>query len=322
MKHKILIPQDVAEEGKKFLRAKGYEIVMGSGAEEKDLINDVKDCEAILLRTAPCTKNVLEAGKKLKIVARHGAGYNNVDLDVANRLGIWVTNAPNATTDSVAEFTLGMIIATAKRSFLLNKAMLRGNFFFKNNHQGIDLVDKTLSIIGFGRIGMAVARKAYYGLGMNILFYNHSTKQDNVPGYAKQVDWDTAFSCADFVSIHVPLTKETAGFIDGSTFKLMKPSAYLINCARGEVINEKDLIQAIRKGEIAGAHLDVLRKEPPESDNPLLHMDEITVTPHMASNTVECMKRMSEQAASQIDLVLSGYKPTWPVNKPKIVSNL
>ena len=113
---KVLIPQDVAEEGKQLLRDCGYEIKMGSGAAEEDLIRDVVDCDAILLRTAPVTRAVLEAGKNLKIVARHGAGYNNVDLEAADELGIWVTNAPDSTTNSVAEFTLGAIIAVAKRS--------------------------------------------------------------------------------------------------------------------------------------------------------------------------------------------------------------
>jgi D-3-phosphoglycerate dehydrogenase len=315
MKPKILIPQQIAEEGKEFLISKGYEIVMGSGDEEKDLIHDVKNCEAIILRTAPCTKKVLEAGKKLKIVARHGAGYNNVDLVAAEQLGIWVTNTPDATTNSVAEFTLGMIIATAKHIFLASKAMLKGDFFFKENHKGVELSNKTLSIIGFGRIGRTVAQKAYYGLGMNILFYNHSIKED-VPEYAKQVDWDTAFSSADFVTIHVPLTKKTRGFITGQEFKLMKNSAYLINCSRGAVVNEEDLLQAIRNKEIAGAHLDVFAKEPPNLDNPLLNMNEVTVTPHMASNTVECTRLVAEQSASQVNLVLSGYQPIWPLNKP------
>lgn len=314
---KVLIPQDVAEEGKQLLRDCGYEIKMGSGAAEEDLIRDVVDCDAILLRTAPVTRAVLEAGKNLKIVARHGAGYNNVDLEAADELGIWVTNAPDSTTNSVAEFTLGAIIAVAKRSFLLNKAIKENNFFYKNTHKGVDLIGKKLAIIGFGRIGRAVAKKAHDGLKMELIAYDPYAKPETIPGYVTLVDWETAFKTADFVSLHMPLTKDNRGFIGRKEFEMMKPDAYFVNCARGEVVNEPELIQALNEGQIAGAFVDVYEQEPPVVDNPLLSMENVSVTPHMASNTVECMRLMATQAASQIHKVLSGGQPDWPVNHPK-----
>ena len=314
---KVLIPQDVAEEGKQLLRDCGYEIKMGSGATEEDLIRDVVDCDAILLRTAPVTRAVLEAGKNLKIVARHGAGYNNVDLEAADELGIWVTNAPDSTTNSVAEFTLGAIIAVAKRSFLLNKAIKENNFFYKNTHKGVDLIGKKLAIIGFGRIGRAVAKKAHDGLEMELIAYDPYAKPETIPDYVTLVDWETAFKTADFVSLHMPLTKDNRGFIGRKEFEMMKPDAYFVNCARGEVVNEPELIQALNEGQIAGAFVDVYEQEPPVVDNPLLSMENVSVTPHMASNTVECMRLMATQAASQIHKVLSGGQPDWPVNHPK-----
>jgi len=316
MAYKVLIPQDIAEEGKAYLLERGYEIKMGSGASEEDLIRDVPDCDGILLRTAPVTRAVLEAGKNLKIVARHGAGYNNVDLDAASELGIWVTNAPDSTTNSVAEFTMGAIIAAAKRTFLMNKAVKEGNFFYKNDHKGVDLIGKTLAVIGFGRIGRALAKKAYYGFEMNVIAYDPYAKPESVPEYVKLVDWETAFAAADFVSLHMPLTKENRGFIGAKEFGLMKKTAYLINCARGEVVNEPELIRAVREEIIAGAFVDVYNQEPPAPDNPLLSMENVSVTPHMASNTVECMRLMAVQAASQIDRILSGEEPDWPVNRP------
>lgn len=314
---KVLIPQDVAEEGKQLLRDCGYEIKMGSGAAEEDLIRDVVDCDAILLRTAPVTRAVLEAGKNLKIVARHGAGYNNVDLEAADELGIWVTNAPDSTTNSVAEFTMGAIIAVAKRSFLLNKAIKENNFFYKNTHKGVDLMGKKLAIIGFGRIGRAVAKKAHDGLEMELIAYDPYAKPETIPDYVTLVDWETAFKTADFVSLHMPLTKDNRGFIGRKEFEMMKPDAYFVNCARGEVVNEPELIQALNEGQIAGAFVDVYEQEPPVVDNPLLSMENVSVTPHMASNTVECMRLMATQAASQIHKVLSGGQPDWPVNHPK-----
>lgn len=316
MAYKVLIPQDIAEEGKAYLLERGYEIKMGSGASEEDLIRDVPDCDAILLRTAPVTRAVLEAGKNLKIVARHGAGYNNVDLDAASELGIWVTNAPDSTTNSVAEFTMGAIIAAAKRTFLMNKAVKEGNFFYKNDHKGVDLIGKTLAVIGFGRIGRALAKKAYYGFEMNVIAYDPYAKPESVPEYVKLVDWETAFAAADFVSLHMPLTKENRGFIGAKEFGLMKKTAYLVNCARGEVVNEPELIRAVQEEIIAGAFVDVYNQEPPALDNPLLSMENVSVTPHMASNTVECMRLMAVQAASQIDRILSGEEPDWPVNRP------
>ncbi|MDR3258781.1 MAG: hydroxyacid dehydrogenase [Fusobacteriaceae bacterium] len=316
MKYKVLIPQAVAKEGVELLEQKGYEIKIGKGATEADLIEDVVDCDAILLRTAPCTKAVLEAGKKLKIVARHGAGYNNVDIDVAAKLGIWITNAPDSTTNAVAEFTLGAILAASKRTFLLSKAMKEGNFFFKNNHKGLELEGKTLGIVGLGRIGRKLAQKVFYGLDMKIQAYDPYAIKESIPEYIQLVNWDEIFKTSDFVTLHVPLTANNNGFVGKKEFNLMKNSAYFINCARGEVVNEKDLIEALEKNKIAGAFVDVYEKEPPDIDNPLLKLDNVIATPHIASNTEECMALMSFQAASEIELVLSGKKPNWPVNIP------
>ncbi|MDO4268509.1 MAG: hydroxyacid dehydrogenase [Eubacteriales bacterium] len=318
MAYKILIPQEIAPEGIAALEKNGHIIKMGTGSGEEDLVRDAADCDAILLRTAPVTRRVLEAGKKLKIVARHGAGYNNVDLEAADELGIWVTNAPDSTTNSVAEFAVGAIIAAGKRTALLMQAMRDGDFFFKNSHKGVDLIGKTLTIVGFGRIGRAVAKKAHYGLDMRIQAYDPYADPKSVPEYVSMVDWETGFKTADFVSLHMPLTADSRGCVGKKEFSMMKSSAYFINCARGEVVNETDLIEAMKEKKIAGAFLDVLEKEPPSADNPLFFMEDVSLTPHMASNTKECMMQMAVQAASQINLVLAGKQPDWPVNHPQL----
>lgn len=316
MSKTVLIPQDIAIEGKNYLTERGYTLKMGSGVSEQDIIRDVEGCEAILLRTAKITRPILEAGKNLKIVARHGAGYDNVDLEAASELGIWVTNAPDSTTNSVAEFTIGAIIAAAKRTFLMSRAIREGNFFYKNTHKGIDLQGKTLAILGLGRIGSSVAKKAYYGLDMKIIAYDPYAKPERVPEYVKLVGWEEAFSAADVVSLHMPATKDNRGCVGAKEFAMMKPSAFLVNCARGELVNEAELVQAVESGEIAGAFVDVYESEPVGADNPLLRLENVSATPHMASNTEECMILMAVQAASQIHKVLSGEKPDWPVNKP------
>ena len=318
MAYKVLIPQDIADEGKVYLEEHGYEIKMGSGASEEDLVRDVSDCQAILLRTAPVTRAVIEAGEQLKIVARHGAGYNNVDLNAANENGVWVTNAPDSTTNTVAEFTIGAMITVAKKSFLLSESMKEGNFYYKNQQQGVDLIHKTLSIIGLGRIGKAVAKKAHAGLEMNIIAYDPYIQEDMVPDYVTLVDWDEAFSQADFVSVHMPLTESNHGCIGKKEFDQMKHDAFFINCARGELVCEKDMIEAVDQKKIAGVFTDVFVKEPPATDNPLLSDEMVVATPHIASNTHECMKLMAIQAASQIHRVLSGEYPDWPVNQPAL----
>ncbi|MDO4265281.1 MAG: hydroxyacid dehydrogenase [Eubacteriales bacterium] len=312
---RVLIPQKVDAAGERLLAEAGHEIVIPKQFDETTLIDAVRDCDAILLRTAAVGAAVLQAGKKLQIVARHGAGYNNVDVETASELGIWVTNTPDATTMSVAEFTLGAIIACAKQSFRLNKALLEDDFYRKNRFLGQDLSGKTLSIIGLGRIGREVAKRAYYGLGMRVIAYSPHIPAD-LPPYIEAVSRDEAFAGADFVSLHMPLTNCSRASIGANEFLNMKPEAFLINCARGEVIVEAELIQALEAGRIAGAFLDVFEQEPPEKDNPLLHMEQVIVTPHMASNTKECMRRMAVGAASEIVLVLDGKAPKWPVNQP------
>ncbi len=317
MGYQVLIPQDIAPEGKELLLQMGCSIKMGTGTTEEDLIRDVVDCDAILLRTAVVSEAVLEAGRRLKIVARHGAGYNNVNMEAADRLGIWVTNTPDATTNSVAEFTMGAILAAAKKTHLLSRKLKENDFFAKNAYKGIDLEGKTLAIIGFGRIGQAVAKKAYYGFDMKVIAYTPHVRKEMVPDYVAMVGWEEAFSQADFVSLHMPLKKDNREYIGEAEFKQMKPTAFLINCARGEIVDEKALIDALVQEKIAGAYIDVFQQEPPAIDNPLLSLENVIATPHMASNTEECMRRMAVQAASQIGMVLSGKQPDWPVNCPK-----
>jgi D-3-phosphoglycerate dehydrogenase len=312
---KVLIQQHIADEGIQILKEAGLEIVNGSGAEEADLIRDIADCDALLLRTAPCTAKVIAAGRNLKIIARHGAGYNNIDLEAADRQGIWVTNAPDATPDTVAEFTLGALIAAARKIVPLSRTIEEDDFFYKYNDQGTNLNGKTLAVIGFGRIGKAVAMKAHFGLGMKIIAYNPHIP-DQKPDYVRFVSREEAFQEADFLSLHMPLTPKDRGSIGEREFDLMKESAFFINCARGELVDEKALLHALQEQKIAGAFLDVLNGEPFPADHPFLSLKNVTLTPHIASNTADCMALLASQAASQIVKVLNGEEPDWPVNHP------
>jgi D-3-phosphoglycerate dehydrogenase / 2-oxoglutarate reductase len=313
---KVLIPQDIVEEGKAWLRERGYEIKMGSGATLEDIARDVVDCDAVLARTAMFPAKVLEAGRKLKVIARHGVGYDNVDVAKATELGIWVTFAPESNAGTVAEYTIGCIIALARNLTRSDREMREGNWNFRDQMVGWDLEDKVLGIAGMGKIGRRVAKKAAFGLEMKVIGYDPYLAPEQFHDHAIPAKtWEELLSTSDFVTLHLPGSPKTKGVVGKRELSLMKKSAFLINAARGDIVNEADLIEALRKGTIAGAALDVYAKEPPDPDNPLFSLENVLTTPHNSAHTQECMTRMALHAAQGIDEVLTGKRPTWPVNE-------
>lgn len=312
----IYIPQAVAQAGETYLRNLGYTIKQGDDVSEEAMIRDVADCDAMLVRTCLCTAPVLKAGTNLKIVARHGVGYDNIDIRTAEELGIWVTNTPRALSDSVAEYTLAAILAAVKNIPACSRALYAGDYFYKNSHKGMDLAGKTLGIVGFGRIGRAVAQKAHFGLGMEILAFSRTLTQEQAPDYVTVCDLNTLLARSDVVSLHIPGGEQNRNLISDAAFDRMKDGAILVNVARGEVLDAQALIRALDSGKLRCAVLDVQSQEPPEKDDPLLTRPDVLLTPHMASNTQEAMDRMALHAAQQIHKVLSGQQPDWPVNNP------
>lgn len=318
MSYTVLIPQDIVEEGKKYLRDRGYTIKMGSGATVEAIKKDVVDCDAILARTAPFPREVIEAAPNLKVIGRHGVGVDNIDVEACTERGIWVTYAPESNASSVAEYTIGMIVALARNFLRGDKATRTSDWEFRNRVKGSDLAGKTLGVIGAGRVGSLVAKKARFGLDMEILAYDPYIKEiKGLPETKLVSDLEQVFRTADFITLHLPATEETRGLIGKKYFDLMKPTAYLINAARGDVVVEKELYEALRTGRIAGAGLDVYDPEPPKPDNPLFTLENVILSPHNAALTTECMTRMALHAAMGIDDVLSGRRPKWPVNEPK-----
>ncbi len=314
--HTVLIPENIVEEGKAWLRERGYQIKMGSGTTADHIARDVVDCDAILARTAPFPAKVLEAGKKLKVISRHGVGYDNIDVAKCTELGIWVTFAPESNASTVAEYTIGCIIALARNLTRADRAIRSGNWNFRNQVMGSDLAGKVLGIVGFGKIGRSVARKAALGLDMKIVGHDPYVAEEKFPDYViRTTSWEDLFTASDFVTLHIPGGPKTKEIVGMKEFSLMKQTAYLINSARGDVVSEGALIEALRQGAIAGAALDVYAKEPPDRDNPLFSMDNVILTPHNCTLTRECMTRMALHAAQGIDEVLTGRRPTWPVNK-------
>jgi len=317
MGFKVLLPQDIAAEGKQYLLDRGYEIKMGSGISVDILKKEVENCDAILIRTAPVPAEVIRAGKKLKVIARHGVGVDNIDVDAATKLGIYVTNSPLSNANSVAEHVIGLIIALARNMLRCDRELRNGNFQIRNQIEGLDLEGKTLALLGIGRVGSRVARKAALGLEMRVIGYDpYITQSSVIPEVELVSDREYVFTSADFISLHLPSNKQTKGTVGKKEFELMKHTAYLINTARGDIINEAELIEALTEKIIAGAALDVFEQEPPAKDNPLFGFDNVILTPHNAALTKEAKVRMALHAAMGIDEVLSGKKPRWAVNEP------
>ncbi|MDF2803669.1 MAG: D-isomer specific 2-hydroxyacid dehydrogenase NAD-binding [Anaerocolumna sp.] len=313
----ILIPQDVNESGKKFLIEKGYELRVLQDSSVENICKHVGDCNGILARTAPYPEEIFRAASNLKVIARHGVGYDNIDLVAAAKHGVQVCNTPLANANSVAEHTIMLLLACAKNLVYQDSELRQGNYDVRNQKPGRDVSGRTLGIIGFGRIGREVAKKAALGLDMKILVYGHNRNLEDSLDYVTIVDsLKDLITQADYISLHVPLDDETRNLIHSQNIALMKRDCVLINVARGGIVNEADLYEALKNKVIAGAGLDVFEEEPfTERLSKLFELDNVIVSPHSAALTKEAMDRMSLQAAISIDEVLKGEKPSWPVNE-------
>ena len=313
MGYKVLIPQKISAEGTNYLLERGYEIETGNGISPEALAAAVVDCDAILARTELYPASVLEAGKKLKVIGRHGVGINNIDMETATRLGIQVTVTPLANSNTVAEQTLGFILALSRQLTRIDQEFRQGNWSVRDQIKGMDLEGKTLGIAGLGKIGALVAKKAA-AFDMKVIAYDPYVDPARVPANVAMVgSLAEIFAQADFVTLHMPYEQKIIG---KSLFLLMKPSAYFINLSRGEIVFENELIEALQNKQIAGAALDVFETEPPDVKlNPLFSMANVIVTPHNSALTTEATMRMALHAAQGIDEVLTGKTPTWPANK-------
>jgi D-3-phosphoglycerate dehydrogenase len=275
----------------------------------------VKDADAVMLGDFPLRSALIEMAHNLKIIARVGIGYDNVDLDAATRKGILVTNVPSALSDAVAEHAILLILAVARRLVVANEYVRSGrwNEFFEYS-PGFELAGKTLGIIGFGAIGSAVAQKAR-GFNMNLLVFDPYVDSSRVEKFGgRLVSLEQLLRQSDIVTLHTPLTAETKLLVGKPELEMMKRSAILINTARGAVIDERSLIDALKNKLIAAAGLDVLITEPPEIDNPLLQLENVTVSPHSANFTLEACRRLWFACANAVLRVLGGELPQPPAN--------
>lgn len=318
MSYKVLITEPVNTAGITLLKDHGFQVVMGTGYDEATLIREACDADAVLTRNGRFTERVLCSCPRLKVISMHGVGVDCIDVKAAQELGIQVTNAADSNSVSVAEFTIGLLLSLAKNIPQANSSLKENGWASRSAYTGFDLQGKTLGILGMGKIGTAVARRAGYGLGMKVLGYKRGFTADVDADYAVLTsDMDYVISRADFLSIHLPLNDGTLGLVSREKLALMKQNSYILNLGRGGIIDEATLAAMLQSGKLAGAALDVFAGEIPDSENPLLHMDNVIVTPHVAGLSIQAMERMSYQAAQGIVETLEGREITYAVNHPE-----
>ena len=312
---KIFVTRQIPEIGIKLLKDKGYEVKVGPEGkiERNELLEKVKGVNAILsVLTEKIDGEVMEsAGKDLKIVANYAVGYNNIDLEEAKKRNILISNTPGVLTDAVSDHTIGLIFALAQKIVQADQYTRAGKYqaWGPELFLGGDITGKTLGVVGFGRIGFAVAEKMKNGFNMKIIYHDIKRNEELEKKIeAEYKELDELLKKSDFVSLHTALTKETTHLINQEKLEIMKPSAYLINTSRGPVIDEKALIEILKEKKIAGAALDVFEKEPKLMPG-LNELDNVVLTPHIASATKETRDKMSEMAAKNIIAVLEGEAP-------------
>lgn len=318
MAYKILIPEMVSQTGYQFLIDQGYEVTMEVDSSEENLIHIIGEYDGLLARNARYPRAVIEAGKKLKVIGRHGTGVDNVDVKAAQELGIWVVNAPTANINAVAEQTIAFMMALCCEVVQCDRMTRQGDWIFRNgiSKRRSELAGKTLALVGLGRIGALVAQKASLGLGMRVIAYDPYARSCP-PNVELCGDLPQLLAQADYLSLHTPATAETCGMMNRETFAQMKPTAFFIDCARGELYEEQALCEALRTHQIAGAAIDVYHEEPPTAENPLFSLDNVIVSQHNAAHSIESVDQMAYDAAVGIHQILTGQTPDFPVNHPE-----
>ena len=303
---RILICDPIDPEGIEKLKKAGFNIAFLMRREM--LKKEIQDCDVLIVRSrTKVTREIIESGKHLKLIARAGSGLDNIDLKAAEERGIAVINTPEASADSVAELTIGLMVALARKMILADSSMKQGKWL-KKELMGFLLKGKKLGLIGLGNIGLRVARIAK-AMGMKILV---TKRVPPSPELLKSLEaeflpLDELLRQSDIVSIHVPLSKETRNMIDAEEIGKMKDGAFLINTSRGEIVNEKALLNALRSGKLGGAALDVYSVEPPENLE-LIKQPNVICTPHIGAQTVEAQREASIRLAEKIIRFLHGSK--------------
>lgn len=306
--YRILISDPLSESGiQRLSQIPEFDVEVNTSLTPEELREVIKECDALIIRSSTkVTKDIIEAGDRLKVIARAGIGLDNVDIEAATKKGIVVMNTPEGNVITTAEHAIALLLAVSRNIPQANASIKSGKWE-KKKFRGKEVFNKVLGIIGIGRIGRVVADRAK-GLKMQVIAYDPYISSDVVEKLGVEaVSFDELLRRADYITIHTPLTQETRNLINKDSFKKMKRGVFIINCARGGIVNEKDLYEAIKEGIVAGAALDVFEKEPPPPDNPLLTLDQVIMTPHLGASTDEAQENVAIAVAEQvIDYLLRG----------------
>jgi len=303
---KVLISDNLSATGVAILKKAGLEVEFRSKTSVEEIEKMIGEYDALIIRSATkVTAGLLEKAAKLKVVGRAGSGLDNVDIPAATKKGVVVMNTPGGNTVTTAEHTIGMIFACA-RMIPQAYASLKAGKWEKKKFEGVELFDKTLGVVGLGAIGGVVANRCA-AMGMKILAFDPFISADKAKSLGIELaDLETIYKRSDFITLHTPKTKETAGLINKDTIAKMKDGVRIINCARGGIVNEADLFEALKSGKVAAAAFDVFEKEPPEN-HPLLTLDNFIATPHLGASTREAQENVAVAVAEQIvDYLIAG----------------
>lgn len=317
MKPKVLVTEPIHQRGWDLLAGK-VEAVLWRGRTAEPLEQILEGVQGIIVRVARLPGETIRGATQLKIVAKHGVGYDNIDVPAATACGVIVTNTPTANSQSVAEHALTLLLAVARRIGESCRDLALRSMRPQKVYQGIELSGKVLGIVGLGSSGLRLATMAARGFDMRVIGFD--PYKDPWPAGIERVrDVDALLAEADFVSIHVPLTKKTRNLLGEAALARMKPTAVLVNTARGGIVDEAALGVAIRSGRLGGAGLDVVMDEPLRPEHPLAGIPNVILTPHVAGVTEEGMINMAVTAAEDVLRVLRGEHPKYPVN-PEVLA--
>jgi D-3-phosphoglycerate dehydrogenase / 2-oxoglutarate reductase len=309
--YKILISDGLDESGKTVLRSAG-DVADLDGISAENLLVEIADCDALIVRgRTKVTPAVFAAGKKLKVVGRAGIGVDNIDLNAAKTAGVAVVNSPLATTITVAELALAMMLAMARELPRADASMKAGKWL-KKDFEGIELYGKTLGVIGYGRIGAAVAKRAA-AFDMHILGFDLIKPADEIRKEGGEpVGFEELLARSDFITLHLPLTPQTRNMLNAEVFQKMKTGVYIVDAARGGVIDETALLAALNSGKVGGAALDVFSAEPPGLTALVAH-PRLVATPHIGAQTLEAQARAGYDISTEIVAALKGEPLRWRV---------
>ena len=314
---KFVMTQAVCPEGLQMLDGVA-DVYVADNQDPNNYLDEMKDADALIVRIAKCDGHAIENSPNLKVIGRTGVGYDSVDVKTATAHGIPVVITPGANNRSVAEHAVAMMFALSKNLVEAQQEMCKGNWEIRGAKKAFELEGKTIGILGLGAIGRETA-KICEGCGMKVAAYDPFLSKEQVEGYGAVYyeNYEDLLKVSDVVSIHVPLTDETKNMISKKQLTEMKKTALIINCSRGGIINETDLVEALKAGEIAGAGTDVFCSEPPKTDDPLLNCPNLIVSPHSAAQTREAVIKMAQMCVKGCLAVAEGKK--WPCVADKSV---